>query len=120
MTPADEARSALETALSTWREDGQPSTLATADPPILVADSEWTNGRKITGFEILRDEPSETDQRFTVALRFDGQNDPVEVLYIVIGTHPVSVFREDDYERTINMDNNPAPKKGPADRRFRR
>lgn len=108
---ADDARAALESALGAWKKGGKPSALATADPPILVVDSEWTNGRTLEDFRILGEEPSETDRRFNVAMRLKGQPKEAEVQYIVLGGQPLSVFREDDYERVINMDNNPAPKK---------
>lgn len=105
------ARSALEAALEAWRAGKKPGDLAQADPPIQVADNEWTNGRKLASFEILREEPSESDKRFTAKLSYAGPAASDEVLYIVLGSHPIAVFREEDYERTLNMDNNPTAKK---------
>ena len=32
-----------------------------------------------------------------------------EVRYVVHGLEPIYVFREDDYKRFLNMDNNPEP-----------
>lgn len=117
---ADDARAALESALSAWKSGGKPGALASADPPILVVDSDWTNGRTLDEFRIISEEPSESDRRFNVALRLKGQAKETETRYIILGGQPLSVFREADYERVINMDNNPAPQKGSARGRGRR
>ena len=34
-----------------------------------------------------------------------------EATYVVVGNSPIAVFREEDYNRTLNMDNNPTPTK---------
>jgi hypothetical protein len=114
ITPADTAQAALEAALGAWREGRAPNALMNTQPPILVADSEWTGGRKLTEYRIVREDPSPSDRRFTVALRYEGTDSDSEVPYIVIGTDPVSVFREDDYQRALNMDNNPSAPPGRA------
>ena len=108
---AEDARKSLVTALETWRGGGKPAELASVDPPIHVIDSEWTNGQKLTGFEIVREESAELDKRFTVKLVRTPPGKTEEVVYIVLGSGTHSVFREADYERTMNMDNNPVPKK---------
>jgi hypothetical protein len=109
--PADVARSALETSLTAWREGKKPSDLTAATPPIQAVDTEWTNGRKLASFEILRPEPSETDKRFVVKLAYAAPAAAVaEVTYVVIGSSPVHVYREEDFTRTMNMENNPTAK----------
>ena len=109
--PADRARVALEAALNAWREGKKPGMIAGTDPPVQVADNEWTNGRKLAGFEILREQPSEADKRFVVKLTHAAPAASVEAVYIVLGVSPIAVFREEDYARMMNMDNNPTPKK---------
>jgi hypothetical protein len=102
-----QARSALETSLDAWRAGKKPIELARADPPVQIADNEWNNGRKLASYEILREEPSSIDKRFAVKLTYAGSADASEVRYIILGAQPLLVFREEDYARTLNMDNNP-------------
>ncbi|WP_165253469.1 hypothetical protein [Paludisphaera soli] len=106
-----DARAALEAALSSWKSGKTPADLATSSPPINVVDGEWAAGRKLADFEILREEPSAADKRFAVKLVRTPPAKDEEVVYIVLGAETVSVFRAEDYDRTMNMDNNPAPKK---------
>ena len=108
---AEAARKALTSALEMWRGGGKPDDLASVDPPIHVVDSEWTNGQRLTDFEIIREEPAEQDKRFTVKLVRTSPGKTEEVVYIVLGSGSISVFRDADYKRTMNMDNNPVPKK---------
>ena len=112
MNPAaDRARSALEASLNAWREGKRPGNVAGADPPVQVADNDWSNGRKLTAFEILREQPSEADKRFVVKLTYANPAATTEAVYVVLGASPIAVFREEDYARLLNMDNNPTPKK---------
>src|SRR5262245_66190577 len=64
----DEARSALEAALTAWR-DGQPFGPIEATPPVRIADSLWQGGQGIEAFEI-GDEKDADDgtKRFAVKL----------------------------------------------------
>jgi hypothetical protein len=108
---ADRARTALETALTAWRDGKKPGNIAGTDPPVQAVDNDWTNGRKLTAFEVLREQPSESDKRFAVKLTYAAPVATVETVYVVVGASPIAVFREEDYARTLNMDNNPTPKK---------
>jgi len=107
---AADARASLESALAAWRDGKKPTDLASAEPPILMVDGEWTKGGRLADFEVLREEPSESDKRFVVKLvHVPPAAEDEEVVYIVLGAGPISVFRAEDYERTMNMDNNPTP-----------
>jgi hypothetical protein len=108
---ADRARSALEAALTAWTEGKKPGLIAGTDPPVQAVDNDWTNGRKLAGFEILGEQPSESDKRFVVKLNYADAAAAVQAVYVVLGVSPVHVFREEDFARTMNMDNNPVPKK---------
>ena len=108
---ADRARKALEAALTAWQKGDRPGMIAGTDPPVQAVDNEWTNGRKLATFEILREQPSEADKRFVVKLKYKAPEVTAEVIYVVLGASPIAVFREEDYARTLNMDNNPVPKK---------
>lgn len=108
---ADRARGALEASLNAWREGKKPGNVAGTDPPVQVVDNEWTNGRKLAAFEVLREQPSELDKRFAVKLTYKTPDVAVEAVYVILGVSPIAVFREEDYARILNMDNNPIPKK---------
>lgn len=103
----DAARSALERTLDAWQSGKRPDALAKENPPVQVADNEWAGGRKLASFEILGEIPSETDKRFKVKLAYGGKAKDAEVVYIVLGAGASAVFREEDYARMLNMDNNP-------------
>jgi hypothetical protein len=108
---ADRARTALEAALNAWREGKKPGNIEGTDPPVQAVDNDWTNGRKLAAFEILREEASDSDKRFAVKLTYATPTAETESIYVVVGVSPIAVFREEDYIRTLNMDNNPTPKK---------
>src|SRR5690242_18043792 len=82
--PADVARSALESALSAWQKGGKPGTLEGATPPVQAVDSDWQRGQKLTGFEVLREEPGDADKRFVVRLSLARPEASREVRYVVI------------------------------------
>ena len=108
---ADAARTALATALDAWRDRKEPADLAGLTPPVQVIDSEWAGGRKLASYQIIGEKPSETDKRLVVKLTYPSSPAVAEVVYIMVGTEPVSVFRDADYDRSMNMDNSPTPKK---------
>jgi hypothetical protein len=107
-TPSsNEARSSLEAALNTWRE-GKPPSAIDVKPPVHVIDSAWQGGQQIESFAI-GDEQDQGDgtKQFPVKLITKPKGSEQEVKFVVHGRDPVYVFREEDYVRTLNMDNNP-------------
>ena len=106
----DRARTALEASLNAWRSGKKPGLVEGTNPPVQVADNDWSLGRKLSAFEILREQPSESDKRFVVKLTYAAPASDTEAVYVVLGIDPIAVFREEDYERTLNMDNNPTRK----------
>jgi hypothetical protein len=104
---SDEARKSLEASLTAWR-DGQAYGSVTATPPIQVADSTWQGGGQIESFEI-GDEQTDADgtKRFPVKLKMKKPPGDQSLHYVVRGRDPVWVFREEDYKRMNNMDNDP-------------
>ena len=109
--PAAVARAALETSLTAWRDGKPPSATAQAQPPVHSVDSQWSMGRKLASFEVLREQPSETDKRFVVKLNYRDPPAVAEGVYVVIASQPLAVFREEDFIRNMNMDNNPPASK---------
>jgi hypothetical protein len=105
-----EARQALEAALDAWQKGEKPDRLAAASPPVHPVDSQWQAGQALEGYQILADEPDEPGdpaKRFSVSLRLKSAKAETKTRYIVVGRGPVWVYREDDYARFLNMDNNP-------------
>ena len=81
-----------------------------ATPPVQVADSAWQAGHQVESFEI-GDEQDDGDgtKQFVVTLKMKKPPGDQSVRYFVHGRDPVWVYREEDYKRMINMDNNPVP-----------
>jgi hypothetical protein len=104
---AVEARTSLEAALTAWR-DGKPFGPIEATPSVQVADSAWQAGQQVESFEIgeEKDEGDGTKQ-FAVAIKMKKPPGDKSVRYFVHGRDPVWVYREEDYQRMLNMDNNP-------------
>jgi hypothetical protein len=103
----DEARSSLEAALTAWR-DGKPFGEVDAKPRVRPVDSAWQSGQQIDSFQIGEQEDGENGtKQFVVKLAMKNNKGSQDVRYIVHGRDPVWVYREEDYRRTQNMENNP-------------
>lgn len=104
---SDEARTSLEATLTAWR-DGQAYGSVAATPPVQVADSTWQGGAQIESFQI-GDEETDGDgsKLFSVKIKMKKPPGDQTVRYVIRGRDPVWVFREEDYKRMNNMDNDP-------------
>jgi hypothetical protein len=106
------ARTALEKSLKTWVDGGKPGLLPDTDPVVQVHDTPWASGKTLKSFEILKEEEAQgVEKRFAVRLSFSKPDSVEEVQYHVIGAGPVMVFRDEDYERNINMVDGPKTEK---------
>ena len=109
LSPSDDvARAALQSALQSWREGGKPGTLAGTDPAVQVLDTPWSQGERLESYEVLGKEAGPAEKRFSVRLSFAKPERTEEVEYYVLGQSPVMVFRDEDYQRNINMENGPS------------
>ena len=115
----DAAREALEAALKSWRDGGKPGPVAGMKPPVEVHDTPWSLGERLSSYEILREDKSAAEMRFSVRLSLTKPERDQEVQYYVLGRDPVMVFRDEDYIRNINMVNGP-PLTKPANLRGKR
>jgi hypothetical protein len=115
ITPrGDEARVAVESALSAWR-DGSPYDKLEAKPAVRVVDSAWREGQKIDAFEILDEEGRDDGTKaFSVKLSSSKPKGEKNVKFVVYGQDPLWVYREEDYQRMLQMDNNPAATRAKA------
>jgi hypothetical protein len=104
-----EARTSLEAALTAWR-DGKAYGPIDATPPIQVTDTAWQAGQQVDSFEIGEEtDDGDGTKQFVVAMKMKKPPGSPSVRYYVHGRDPVWVYREEDYKRMINMDNNPEP-----------
>ncbi len=112
-----DARASLEAALTAWRDGNSPSSID-VKPPVRVIDSAWQGGQQIESFSIGDEQDSgDGTKQFLVKLVTKPKKGEEEVKFVVHGRDPVYVFREEDYIRTLNMDNNPvAPRPKPSSR----
>jgi predicted small lipoprotein YifL len=105
-TPSsDKGRAALDAALKSWMDGQQPGTVAgTSKPVVQVADSDWSDGQKLTSYEIVKDEPptGPGPRVFTVRLTTaDGK--AREVKYMIVGIDPLLIYRDIDYDKLSGM-----------------
>ncbi len=80
-------------------------------------------GEQLESFQIGEEEAGDDGtKQFAVKLTMKKSKTSEDVRYIVHGRDPVWVFREEDYKRTLNMENNPepAPKSKPSSTRSSR
>lgn len=115
------ARAALEAALTAWTQDAKPGEIAGTEPRVLVHDTPWGRGQKLTSFEVLGEEDGAAAEKvFTVKLSLTKPDRTEEARYHVLGVGPLMVFRDEDYLRNINMENGPSlVKPGGASRKSR-
>lgn len=105
----DAARAALDAALTAWSRGAKPGELSGTEPPVLVHDTPWGQGQQLASFEILKEDPgAAVEKQFTVRLSLAKPDRTEEVQYHVLGGNPLMVFRDEDYERNINMENGPS------------
>jgi hypothetical protein len=97
--PSASARQALETALNAWKS-GQPMTRIEGKPLIDPVDSNWQAGQKLASFEISSEDTNpEGHRRINVKLTMQQPAGTVNAKYVVLGDNPISVFREEDYQK---------------------
>lgn len=92
----DTAKQSLELVLNGWKEGKPIDNWLKASPEIIVQDADWSMGRKLIGFEIVKGEPIDANLHSEVKLTLDmeGKPTPKTVTYLV-GTKPViTVFRK--------------------------
>ncbi len=110
-TPAASARAALEAGLKAWISGAKPGAIEGQTVPTQFVDSVWQGGRKLTAYTINGETAQGADRRFSVQLNLAAPNQTEDAGYIVIGANPIWIYRESDYERMLNMDDNPSSKK---------
>ncbi len=107
MPTGQEARAALEKALDSWKAGKPPSSIADQTPKIDVVDSQWKAGDVLESYSIVNEKQGEGNKTFGVKLTLKKPPGSKDVEYMVLGKDPVRIYRDEDFTRMLNMDNNP-------------
>ncbi|MGH7135958.1 MAG: hypothetical protein ACREHD_09475, partial [Pirellulales bacterium] len=71
---------------------------------ITAQDKQWSNGKKLTAYEIVGPTTGEDqNRRFTVKLSLAGAAAPEETTYVVVGKDPLWVFSNESHQRLSGM-----------------
>jgi hypothetical protein len=107
------ARKALQASLEAWKDGKPASSLAAETPRIEPVDFEWKARKTLLNYEIGEVVSGQGTQTFAATLTIKGEPAARRVRYMVLGLDPVLVFRDEDFDRFMNMDNAPSsPKRG--------
>jgi hypothetical protein len=98
----DQARAALQTALSTWQSGEKHGLITSSKPEINVFDARWQAGKKLESFEILEAVTGKEQPQFKVKIKLENQPEET-VTYLIVGIDPLHVFRDADYQRATGM-----------------
>ena len=93
-----EARQALESVLTAWRDAPSPSGASFDIRGVQFVDKQRKPDQRLLSFQILGQADSESARQFTVRLNLEGDESPQLVKYNVLGRQPVWIFRLEDYE----------------------
>lgn len=97
----------LVSALDAWKSGAACGPIEGPPPPVFAVDAAWQAGRKLSSYEVLGPVEGTDPPRFRVRLETIPVAAGGEVEYVLVGSDPIYVYRADDYERMMNMDNNP-------------
>jgi hypothetical protein len=85
--------------------------LSAATPKVEVVDFEWRAGEALTDYSVGDESTGQGTKTFSSRLTLKGQP-PKDVSYMVLGVDPILIYRDADFTRAMNMDNNPSPPRG--------
>jgi hypothetical protein len=108
---ASEARTALQAALDAWKDGKPASSLAESKPPVEAVDHDWVAGKALESFVIGEETSGDGNKTFATSITLKGSTAPQDVRYMIFGRQPIHVYRDEDFSRMSNMENNPAPPK---------
>jgi hypothetical protein len=117
LSSADQARKSLEAGLEAWKAGRPASSLTEGKPAVDFVDFQWKGGAKLAAYSIVSDRAEPDAHTFAVELTTADGKAPKQVEYKAIGIDPIHILRDEDYNRTLNMDNAPAATKPSGKRR---
>jgi hypothetical protein len=107
------AREDLDKALDAWQKGRKPAELTTSEHPIYFVDSQWEGGQALESYQILEENPSEseTEKRYGAVLKMKKPAAEKRVEYIAVGRSPMWIFRDEDYVKQGSMGETAKPKR---------
>lgn len=93
-----EAKSALQSALSAWRDANPPLPDSLSSSSVQFIDRHRRPDQRLLAYEVLGQTDIENARQFTVRLTLEGEESPQLVRYNAFGRQPVWVYRLEDYE----------------------
>lgn len=83
------ARASVQKAMQAWKDGKTPKDL---QPEMIVGDMDWTQGKKLTSFEILPDEETTDGSNLYIRVKRKIGSAESQITYVV-GTNPsVTIF----------------------------
>lgn len=112
-TPAD-ARAAMEAAIGCWKAGKPTGRRESTTPPVQVMDSFRKPGQAIVSWEILGQTTLERAVAMTVRVKFTSPEATETIRFLLLGTDPVLVFRQEDYDLMSHFEHrmDPEPVEG--------
>lgn len=83
------ARSSVQKAMEAWVSGKTPKEL---QPDIVIGDTAWENGKKLTSFEIVADEETTDGSNLYIRVKRKLGSEESKVTYIVGTTPVVTIF----------------------------
>jgi hypothetical protein len=103
----DRATESLHAALSAWQAGKKCGRIEGQTPMLIAVDSAWQGGQKLSAFELLGPVDGASPPRIRVKLTLTAPGGSTETSYVLLGNDPLYVYRDVDFDRMLNMDNNP-------------
>jgi len=97
--PEDQARQALEAALTAWQQGASPGEVTgRMNPKVMMVDSHHPPNQSLKSFSILGMAPGDGPRVFTVKVVLENPPNELKVRYVVYGVDPIWVVRQEDYD----------------------
>jgi hypothetical protein len=91
------ARAAVVAILESWLKGDSPDVIVGNRPEVHLVDKQ-RQGQRLRHYEIVGEVPAKNARGFAVRLSVGDAEDKQGVVYLVVGTDPIWVFRQEDYE----------------------
>jgi len=109
--PAEDARGAVVAMLTSWRD----SVALPEGSNIRITDIHRKLGQELHAFDVMGEVPVENVRAFAVRLHLKNPDETQVVRYFVLGTDPLWVLRQEDYDMIAHWQCAPKKTEEPAD-----
>jgi hypothetical protein len=100
-----DARRALEDSLAAWQNSPQLERTVSKLKPIMFVDQQRQPGQRLRDFSVLGESPGlEGYRQFVVKLSLEEPDQSLLVSYYVFGQGPIWVYRAEDFDMLMHMD----------------